>query len=52
MASSGKLDESLPIFRDVFAKEPIWVELIPRLVHSKLLPDDPALVRTIQEQAH
>jgi len=51
LASSGKVDESLPIFRDVFAKEPIWVELIPRLVASKLMPDDPELLRKIREQA-
>ncbi len=48
MVNAGKLDEALPIFKEVFVKEPVWVELIPRLVHSELLPNDPELIQRIR----
>ena len=51
MASSGKLEQALPIFKEVFRKEPIWADLIPRLVESKLMPDDKELIKRILEQA-
>ncbi len=51
LASSGRAQESLPIFRRVFAREPVWARLVPRLVSSKLLPDDPALLAAIAAQA-
>ncbi len=47
MASAGKVRESLPIFREVFAAEPRWHTLTPRLVKAGLLPDDPELLKTI-----
>jgi hypothetical protein len=47
MAVAGKLDEALPIFREVFAKEPRWRQLTPRLVDAGLLPNDPALLQKI-----
>jgi uncharacterized Ntn-hydrolase superfamily protein len=50
MAGSGRVNESLPIFREVFLMEPIWAELVPRLVKSKLLPDDNEMIRRILEQ--
>jgi uncharacterized Ntn-hydrolase superfamily protein len=34
------LDESLPLFRKVFARDPNWRKLTPRLVSAGLLPDD------------
>ena len=51
LASSGEVDKSLPIFKRVFAREPIWAELVPRLVRSELLPDDPELIEKILAQA-
>ncbi len=50
MANSGHLDESLPLFKEVFAKEPVWADLVPRLVGSGLLKDDPAMLARIQAQ--
>jgi uncharacterized Ntn-hydrolase superfamily protein len=47
LASIGRVEESLPIFRRVFAAEPVWATLTPRLVPSQLLPDDPALIERI-----
>lgn len=47
MATAGKVEESLPIFREVFTAEPRWLKLTPRLVPAGLLPDDPELLKTI-----
>jgi uncharacterized Ntn-hydrolase superfamily protein len=48
LASQGRVDDALPIFQRVFAAEPNrWDILIPRLVRSGLLPDDPAIVSKI-----
>jgi uncharacterized Ntn-hydrolase superfamily protein len=47
LASIGRVDEALPIFKQVFAREPAWATLTPRLVPSRLLPDDPALLSRI-----
>ena len=51
LASSGRVDESLPIFKRVFAKSPVWVELVPRLVTSELLPKDESIMAKILAQA-
>ncbi len=48
LVSAGKLDEALPIFKEVFAREPVWAELIPRLVASELLPDDAETIEKIR----
>lgn len=45
--AAGREDEALQIFREVFAKEPIWARLAPRLVPLGLLPDDPAALERI-----
>jgi uncharacterized Ntn-hydrolase superfamily protein len=51
LVTVGREDEALPIFARVFAQEPQWAELLPRLPAAKLLPDDPALIRRILSQA-
>jgi len=43
----GREDEALEIFRRVFAADRRWVELVPRLPASDLLPDDPAKIEKI-----
>jgi uncharacterized Ntn-hydrolase superfamily protein len=43
----GREEEALAIFRRVFAAEERWVELVPRLPRSGLLPDDPAAIARI-----
>ena len=50
LASSGKRDEALPIFKQVFAAEPFWKRLVPRLADVDQLPKDPALLKAIQAQ--
>jgi len=47
LASIGREAEAAPIFREVFAKEPKWAELVPRLPAAKLLPDDSDLIARI-----
>jgi len=49
LASSGRVDAALPLFKRAFDADPHWRDLIPRLVPPALLPDDPALVRRIME---
>ena len=47
LASVGREADARPIFQKVFAKEPKWAELVPRLPASKLLPDDAELIKRI-----
>lgn len=49
LASIGRVEEALPIFRQVFAKNAAWADLVPRLPAARLLPDDAALIRRIVE---
>ncbi len=51
LANTGRVDESLPIFKEVFQRERVWVELVPRLVDSGLLPKDPVAIKRIVSQA-
>jgi uncharacterized Ntn-hydrolase superfamily protein len=50
LVGAGKADEALPIFRRVFAQEPLWRRLVPRLVDAGQLPKDAALLARIQAQ--
>ncbi|MCC6906735.1 MAG: DUF1028 domain-containing protein [Phycisphaerales bacterium] len=50
LVASGKVEESLPIFKRVFAQEPNWAVLVPRLVDAGLLTDDEAVIARILEQ--
>jgi len=43
----GRWAEAEPIFTRVFAKEPFWADLVPRLPAAGQLPDDKALVAKI-----
>ena len=49
LASIGKEAEAAPIFKAVFAKEPIWAELLGRLPAAGLFPDDKPLIARIQK---
>ena len=51
LASNGRVEESLPIFKKVFAQEPRWAELTPRLPEVGLLPKDKALLERIMAEA-
>jgi uncharacterized Ntn-hydrolase superfamily protein len=47
LVNMGRVEESLPLFRKVFAMDPNWITLTPRLPKSGLLPDDPKLIDRI-----
>jgi uncharacterized Ntn-hydrolase superfamily protein len=48
LASIGRETEAAPIFKAVFAKEPVWADLVPRLPAAGLFPNDPALIERIR----
>jgi uncharacterized Ntn-hydrolase superfamily protein len=50
LADVGRLNEALPIFKDVFERFPDLRTLTPRLVKSGLLPDDPEMINAIISQ--
>lgn len=47
LANMNRVDEALPLFRRVFAADPNWRTLTPRLVKSGILPDDQKLIARI-----
>ena len=50
LATSGSFDQAAPMFREVFAADPNWVELTRRLLKPGIIPDTPegqALVEQI-----
>ena len=47
LVNMGRVDDSLPLFRKVFAMDKNWITLTPRLPKSGLLPDDPKLIERI-----
>jgi uncharacterized Ntn-hydrolase superfamily protein len=48
LVNMGRVDESLPLFKKVFAIDENWRTLTPRLVKSGLLPDNSQLVDKIK----
>jgi uncharacterized Ntn-hydrolase superfamily protein len=44
----GREAEAVPIFKAVFAKEPVWADLLPRLPPAGLLPNDQAMIERLQ----
>ena len=51
LLQGGRDEESLPIFRQVFREHPVWVEITKRNVISGDLPNDPARIQRILDQA-
>ena len=47
LVNMGRVEDSLPLFRRVFAADPNWRTLTPRLSKSGLLPNDPKLIQRI-----
>jgi uncharacterized Ntn-hydrolase superfamily protein len=48
---ADRLEEAIPYFQQVFAADPIWRDLVPRLVPAGLLPDDPQTVERVVHTA-
>ena len=51
LVNMGKVDESLPLFKKVFAMDKNWATLTPRLPKSGLLPEDPKIMERILSAA-
>ena len=49
LASIGREAEAAPIFKAVFAREPIWADLLLRLPAAGLFPNDPSLIERIRK---
>jgi hypothetical protein len=47
MAASGRVEESLPLFKKVFSRGKNWAELLKRLPGVGQFPDDPVLLEKI-----
>lgn len=47
LVNMNRTEEALPLFRRVFAADPNWRTLTPRLAKSGLIPDDPKLIERI-----
>ena len=50
LADLGRVDEALPIFRDVFARNRAWATLLTRLPQAGLLRDDPEMMGRIKRE--
>ena len=47
LVTNDRLEDALPLFRRAFRLNPLWRELVPRLVDKGHLPDTPGLAATI-----
>jgi uncharacterized Ntn-hydrolase superfamily protein len=47
LVNMQRIDEALPLFREVFARDRCWITLTPRLAAAELLLDDPQLIERI-----
>jgi uncharacterized Ntn-hydrolase superfamily protein len=45
-----QVDRALPMFKQIFQKEPVWRTVLQRLVGTELLPDKPEVVEKILKQ--
>ncbi len=50
LVNANKLEDALPIFKEIFHKNNRWALLIPRLSNSKLLPSDKDVIDKILSQ--
>ena len=47
LVNAGRLDQSLPIFKEIFSKDMNWATLVPRLQQSGILPRDAEILKKI-----
>lgn len=50
LVNGGRVQESLPIFKEVFRREPKWRDAARRLAKVKQLPNDEAILKLIEAQ--
>lgn len=51
LVNVGRLEQSLPIFKEIFAKDKNWATLVPRLPQSGTLQADDVIVKRILSTA-
>lgn len=47
LVNAGRVDDSLPLFKDIFVQDVNWATLVPRLPSSGILNDDPEIIQRI-----
>lgn len=47
LVNAGRTDESLPLFKEIFARDQNWATLVPRLPKSDILPNDQKVISKI-----
>ncbi len=50
LAQTGKVEEAIPLLKEIFEKDPNWIELTKRLPEAGLLPDDKELLEQLPGQ--
>jgi uncharacterized Ntn-hydrolase superfamily protein len=50
LVTAGRVEEALPLFKKVFAREPKWADLVGRLPAADLLPKDEKILARICAQ--
>ncbi|MCH7677000.1 DUF1028 domain-containing protein [candidate division KSB1 bacterium] len=51
LVNAERVDDSLPIFKEIFTKDPNWAILVPRLPGVDILPKDDAIIDKIMSIA-
>lgn len=49
LVNAGQIEAALPYFRRVYAAQPVWRELVPRLAEAGLLPQNEVVLRRLIE---
>ena len=47
LVNMERIEDAMPLFRSVFARDKNWVTLTPRLAEAELLPKNPGLIERI-----
>lgn len=50
LTMAGRVEEALPVFKEVFRKEPLWRGAVRRLARVRMLPQDEAILKRIEAQ--
>jgi hypothetical protein len=47
LVNAGRVDDSLPLFKEIFSRDSNWAILVPRLPKVDILPKDNAVIDKI-----
>jgi uncharacterized Ntn-hydrolase superfamily protein len=51
LIAAQQVEAALPLFKQVFEIDPVWRDVVVRLVPAGQLPDDPALIESILQES-